>query len=227
MAIENYSGIMNKTKDTTLYTASLVDQVYEYLLDKIIKNEISYGDNLNIKDLSKILGISTMPVREAIKRLEYDRVVEVKPRSKCQIRIPDKSEIRDIYELREELELLAIKKFLKSGTSEKIKPLEEITDRMKNIINIKSAEKRAHEAMILDYEFHAELCKLADNDYLNYYHRQLSLHLNMASIHAKSYHQLEDKHYSSHLKIVKALKKKSPEAVSSMEEHFNNVWSLL
>ena len=227
MATENYSGIMNKMKDTPLFTVSLVDQVYEYLLDKIITNEISYGDNLNIKELSKTLGISTMPVREAIKRLEYDRVVEVKPRSKCQIRIPDKSEIKDIYELREELELFAIKKFLKSGSPDQVKSLEEITDRMKNTITIQSAEKRAQEAMILDYEFHAELCKLADNEYVNYYHRQLSLHLNMALIHGKSYHQLKDKYFTSHLKIVKALKKKSPEAISSMEEHFNNVWSLL
>ncbi len=227
MAIENYSVIMNKASDTPLFTASLVDQVYEYLLEKIVTNEISYGDNLNIKELSKTLGISTMPVREAIKRLEYDRVVEVKPRSKCQIRIPEKTEIKNIYELREELELFAVKKFLKTGDPEKIKPLEEITDRMKNTINIKSAEERAHEAMILDYEFHAALCKLAENEYVNHYHRQLSLHLNMALIHGKSYHQLEDKYFTSHLKIVKALKKKSPEAISSSEEHFNNVWSLL
>ena len=84
---------MQKSKASPIFTTSLVDQVYEYLLDQIVSNKLSYGDNLNIKEISEKLGISTMPVREAIKRLEYDRVVEVKPRSSCQIRTPDKEEI--------------------------------------------------------------------------------------------------------------------------------------
>ena len=101
----------NETK-SPLFTQSLVDQVYEYLLEQIITNKLSYGDNLNIKDLSEKLGISTMPVREAIKRLEYDKIVDVKPRSSCQIRVPEHEEIVQLYEVREGLEKMAIELFL-------------------------------------------------------------------------------------------------------------------
>lgn len=210
-----------------IFTTSLVDQVYEYLLEKIISNDLSYGDNLNIKDLSETLGISTMPVREAIKRLEYDRVVEVKPRSSCQIRVPGKNEIISIYELRETLELFAIKKFLHTFDPSKLTILEEILAKMESVQDIKPPQDRAQQAMRLDQQFHKELCALGDNEYLCLYHRQLSLHLNMAAIHAKSYQQLEDKYFQSHMDIINHLKKQSPKALESLEQHFNNVWAVL
>ncbi|TFG58566.1 MAG: GntR family transcriptional regulator [Spirochaetales bacterium] len=216
----------NKAK-SHIITTSLVDQVYEYLLDKIISNKISYGDTLNIKTLSETLGISTMPVREAIKRLEFERVVEVKPRSSCQIRLPDKTEIRSIYELRELLELFAIQKFLKNFDPSRLARLGDITLRMKAISDIKNEINGALEAMDLDLQFHSELCTLADNDYVCYYHRLLSLHLNMAAIHAKSYDQLKSKHFQSHFVILKNLEQKSDKALTALEEHFNNVWALL
>jgi GntR family transcriptional regulator, rspAB operon transcriptional repressor len=210
-----------------IFTTSLVDQVYEYLLEKIISNDLSYGDNLNIKDLSETLGISTMPVREAIKRLEYDRVVEVKPRSSCQIRVPGKDEIISIYELREDLELFAIKKFLHAFDPSKLKNLEDIITKMKAVKDIKPPETRIRETMTLDQQFHKELCVLGDNEYLCLYHRQLTLHLNMAAIHAKSYQQLEDKWIQSHMDIIDHLKQQSPEALNSLEQHFDNVWAVL
>ena len=217
----------DKPDSPRIFTRSLVDQVYEYLLEKIVSNELSYGDNLNIKTISETLKISTMPVREAIKRLEYDKVVEVKPRSSCQIRIPDKREILSIYELREMLELFTLQKYLANPKPERLKTLESITEKMNAVTGIADPQKRAHEAMELDYRFHRELCKLSDNEYVCHYHRQLSLHLNMAAIHAKSYHQLEDKYFQSHSIILKHLKQQSDKALKSIEEHFNNVYALL
>jgi GntR family transcriptional regulator, rspAB operon transcriptional repressor len=218
---------MARTKKPSIQTSSLVDQVYEYLLEKIIFNELSYGDRLSIKELSEALGISTMPVRDAIKRLEYDRVVEVKPRSSCSIRVPDKKETTAVYELREALELFAIRKFLDNFDPSRLTALEQITKKMKQVSSIRNPENRAKEAMRLDQQFHTELCRLGDNEYLCYYHRQLSLHFNMAAIHAKSYHQLEDKHFKSHSDIVSRLKANSPEAMESLIRHFDNVWNVI
>lgn len=210
-----------------IFKTSFVDQAYEYLLDKIITNEISYGDNLNIKDLSEVLGISTMPIREAIKRLEYERLVEVKPRSGCLVRIPDRQEIISIYELREALELFAIQKFLSNFDQSRLEEIDTITREMETVAQIKGPAPRAVKAMKLDQKFHLELCKLADNEFLNLYHRQLSIHLNMAAIHAKTYHQLEEKYYKSHSIIVDSLKVASDKALDNLEKHFDNVWAVL
>jgi GntR family transcriptional regulator, rspAB operon transcriptional repressor len=210
-----------------IYTASFVDQAYEYLLEKILNNEIAYGDVLNIKDLSKTLGISTMPIREAIKRLEYERLVEVKPRSSCQVRIPNKKEITAIYELRETLELFAVKKFLRKFDPNELGELEAIVDGMSGVAGISDPSHRSRRAMELDHSFHLALCRLADNEYVDRYYRLLSIHLNMAAIHAASYLKLADKYFESHAAIVASLKNQSDDAVKVLEAHFDNVWALI
>lgn len=218
---------MRKPKKSPIFTTSLVDQVYEYLLDQIISNKLTYGDNLNIKELSEKLEISTMPVREAIKRLEYDRIVDVKPRSSCQIRTPDKNEITAIYEVREGLEKMAVQFFLADFELSRLGKLTEITAKMDSVSKIRNSEKQAQTAMELDYSFHSELCLLSGNEYLIQYHRQLCLHLNMSAIHAKSYSYLKDTYFESHLKIIDSLKSQSNEAIEHLDEHFNNVWAYI
>ena len=217
----------NNKSDQLIYTASFVDQAYEYLLDKILTNEIAYGDVLSIKDLSETLGISTMPIREAIKRLEYERLVDVKPRSSCQVRVPDKKEITAIYEMREALESFAVRKFLRNFDPDALEELETTVNEMRKVSGIGDSAIRVRKAAELDHRFHLALCKLADNEYVDRYYRQLSIHLNMAAIHASTYMELEDKYFESHAAIVESLKKRSSESVKVLEEHFDNVWALL
>ncbi len=219
--------LMDRRSDTPIFTTSFVDQAYEYLLDTIINNEISYGDVLNIKDLSEALGISTMPIREAIKRLEYERLVDVKPRSSCQVRVPDERKITSIYEMRETLEMFAVRKFLKDFDRDALSELEGIVDGMSSVTGIADLDLRSRRAMELDQSFHRALCRLADNEYVDRYYRQLSIHLNMAAIHAASYQKLENKYFESHAAIVDSLKNGSLESVKVLEEHFDNVRALL
>jgi DNA-binding GntR family transcriptional regulator len=217
----------NPPDNPPIFTASFVDQAYEYLLNKILTNEISYGDSLSIKDLSETLGISTMPVREAIKRLEYERLVDVKPRSSCQVRVPDRKEIASIYELREALELFSVKKFLKNHDPKALDELQTIVDGMKEVGGIRNHDLRAQRARDLDHKFHNALCRLAGNEYVDLFYRQLSIHLNMAAIHATTYEKLEDKYFNSHAAILESLKNRSEDTLKVLERHFDNVWDLL
>jgi DNA-binding GntR family transcriptional regulator len=98
---------------------------------------------------------------------------------------------------------------------------------MRKVAEIKEPAARARKARELDRKFHLELCKLGDNQFLCLYHRQLSIHLNMAAIHAKTYQQLEDKYFMSHSMIVESLKEKSNKSLQHLETHFDNVWELL
>jgi len=218
---------MAKQKRTTIFTKSLVDQVYEHLLNQIIGNKLYYGDNLNIKDISGELGISTMPVREAIKRLEYDRIVEVKPRSSCLIRTPDEIEIAQIYEVREGLEKMAVNLFLSNYDASLLKTLHMITQEMESVNSISNDNTRTRKAMELDQKFHAELSRLSGNDYIIHYHQQLCLHLNMAAVHAKSYAFLKEEFFHSHSEILKCLESRSADAIQKLDIHFNNVWAIL
>ena len=200
----------------------LVDQIYEYLLNQIISGNIAYSEALDIRKLATDFEVSTMPVREALKRLEHDRIVDIKPRSSCTIRRPTKTEIGEIYELREVLEIQAAKNFLANYDVAKLERLQKITTEMEALDKLKNTASRRKKAIELDRLFHTELCKLANNSYLSNYHRQISLHVNMALIHAKSYTPLRDVYAKSHADIVKFLEDKSSEVFKALRKHFQN-----
>ena len=64
--------------DRKIKRVSLVDQVYSEVLGQITSGELGPGARLNIEDISKLLGVSRTPVREAISRLIQDGYVEQK-----------------------------------------------------------------------------------------------------------------------------------------------------
>ena len=218
---------MVRDGDVTIDTRSLVDKVYDYLLGQIIDGDIKYGDNLKIQELAEQLRVSTMPVREALKRLQYERIVDIKPRSCCSLRIPSKSEVIEIYELREVLELHAITKFQQNFDKSRLGRLHEITEGMRGLENEQDAHIRERKSIELDRQFHAEICKLAENNYINNLYRQLSLHLNMTFIHDKTYSQLQEVFFESHDTILNCLENNLVEVAECVKKHFDNVWKYL
>lgn len=208
-------------------TRSLVDRVYEYLLTQIVDGEITYGDVINIKKIAEVLRISTMPVREALKRLEFEHIVSIKPRSSCRLLKPSRKIIREVYEFREVIELYAATCGRGRQDPSRFRRLDTIVAEMRKLdaeTDVAIKEKRA---IALDRDFHSELCGFADNSFMNNFHRQLCLHVNMTLIHEKTYHRLEKQWADSHAEIVRAMEDE-PELVSQvLSHHFDNVLELL
>ncbi len=208
-------------------TRSLVDRVYEFLLNQIINGEIRYGDALNIKKLAAQLSISTMPVREAIKRLEIERIVEVKPRSSCQVRVPSKKLIMEVYELREVLEMYALAKAVRNLQPRRLGNLRRIVAEMQKVAGIEDARQQEKRARELDLQFHIEICNLADNEYLAGVFRQMILLVNMTLIHEQTFRKLESRYHESHAEILTDLEHQPEHAVQSLQKHFQNVKDLI
>jgi len=192
-----------------------------------VTGTIKYGDNISIKQIAAELNVSTMPVREAVKRLEFEQVVSIKPRSSCRVRKPSRKMIREVYELREVLELYAVSRGLSRTGPESLDPLHRIVERMRALRDEADPAGREKKAVALDYEFHAELCALAGNDFLTTYYRQLSLHVNMTLIHEKTYHTLEREWPDVHAEILRCIEGEPSRAAEVLKRHFANVTALL
>lgn len=208
-------------------TRSLVDQVYEYLLTQIITGAVKYGDILSIKKIASELTISTMPVREAVKRLEFEHVVSVKPRSFCRVRKPSRKMIWEVYELRMLLERYAVTKSLGNVRPKSLERLHAIVKRMRALQGEADTAVREQQAVELDREFHAEICGLAQNDFLNAFFMQLSLHVNMTLIHEKTYQHLKRGWAGVHAEILRCLEHEPARALEALQRHFDNVTNLL
>lgn len=86
----------------------LRDVVYETLRQKILKGELKPGDRLIEVELSSALGVSRTPVREAIQKLEQEGLVTMAPRRGARIANISEKNVRDVLEIRKNLECFAV-----------------------------------------------------------------------------------------------------------------------
>jgi DNA-binding GntR family transcriptional regulator len=216
----NMSETVQSSIEETREPPSLVERVYSHLLEKITSGAIRYGDAISIKKVAAELSVSSMPVREAVKRLEFEGVVTIKPRSACRVRVPSRRMILEVYELREALEGYAVMHGRGRQDPAAVSRLRVIVEKMRLLSSESSADTREHRAIELDRQFHAEIIGFAGNELLDAFSRQLNLHVNMTLMHEKTYHALEDEWAAMHAEIVDSLENNPPHAVELLRQQF-------
>ena len=85
------------------------EAVYERLRHDIIDGKLKPGQRIVISDLSKEFGFSEIPIREAIRRLDSEGLLQVTPHVGTIVTEIDEKEVTEIYLIRIELESLAAK----------------------------------------------------------------------------------------------------------------------
>ena len=98
---------------------SIADQVFEKLERDILSGKYPQGEILSELRLSGELGVSRTPIREAIRRLEQERILEDSGHGLVVIGI-SRQDMLDIYEIRLQLEGLAAKRAAASITLSKL-----------------------------------------------------------------------------------------------------------
>ena len=90
-----------------LVTKALSDSIVENLRDAIIHGKLTAGSRLNETEVAKQMGVSRVPVREAISRLEHQGLIISNHNRGSFVRYFDQRDIVEIYNLRAVLEGLA------------------------------------------------------------------------------------------------------------------------
>lgn len=80
------------------------DEVYEKLRQEIVTNQIPAGEVLNEKDLMERFGIGRSPLRDVLVKLHMEELLNSFPRLGYLVTSHDISEVRELVELRRELE---------------------------------------------------------------------------------------------------------------------------
>jgi DNA-binding GntR family transcriptional regulator len=102
---------------------SLTQDAYRQIKSAIIANELKPGQQLKEEELASQLGISSTPLREALAKLEQEWLVETVPhRGKFVVEITPEN-VRELFEVRRELEGLAVELALPSLTSDDLEEL--------------------------------------------------------------------------------------------------------
>lgn len=77
----------NTTGDDARQDARMHDQVYDRIAEALIQGRIPPGKSVSLRGLAQSLGVSPMPVREAVRRLIAERALELQPANK-RLRVP-------------------------------------------------------------------------------------------------------------------------------------------
>lgn len=83
------------------------EEVYAILVDRITSGLIEPGAKLEPAVIAQELGVSSTPVRDALKRLEIDHMVNTRPRSGTYLVTPGVNDVREVCQLRRALEGLS------------------------------------------------------------------------------------------------------------------------
>jgi DNA-binding GntR family transcriptional regulator len=86
---------------------NIQDTIVDGIRDMILNGPLKPGDRLRQDELANAFGVSTMPIREALRQLQAEGLVIFRPRRGATVASLSVSEYEEIYRLREELETLA------------------------------------------------------------------------------------------------------------------------
>ena len=109
------------------HTASLADQVFEKLENDIVFGVYKRGEILTEMKLAENLGVSRTPIREALRRLEQERLIQDMGKGSLVLGIT-RDDLLDIMQIREKIEGLASYYAALNITEEGIQELTHIID---------------------------------------------------------------------------------------------------
>jgi len=197
---------------------SLASKAFLEIRKKILSNQLPPNTRLKEDEWAKKVGVSRMAVREALTRLLGEDLVILGEKGGYYIKPLLPSDVHEIRELREVLELGAIRLGFKKMTKEKLANLEKICDDFTLMVK-KGYFNGALEA---DMKFHETLVEYSENSKLQQVYRASHIplfHQKLGKIQTgiDDYDQTD----SEHRLIVKALKeKKLALAEETLIRHF-------
>ena len=157
--------VSKMTEDLTLNMDAylpLRDVVFNTLREAILKGELKPGERLMELQLAAKLGVSRTPIREALRKLELEGLVNMVPRKGAEVADITEKSLRDVLEVRKALEELSVQLACEKITEEEIEELKRVAERFKDTLDDQDVTKIAE----ADVAFHDVIYTATDNQKL-------------------------------------------------------------
>jgi DNA-binding GntR family transcriptional regulator len=204
-----------------LEVTPLSDQIENVIREEILSGALVPGQKLSIDDLSSRWGVSSTPIRDAIRRLEKVGFLKVAPRKGVYVADFDQKEFKNIFDLRIALESLAVE------SASVLIPENEIDMMIEAYQNAHNHFLATGDrALMVEYDpmIHDVLIRYCDNDRLKEIVRDLHDLLDWArrTVSARRPETYEQA-FPEHMKILDGLKARNVQlAQIALREHLQN-----
>ena len=146
--------------DEPLAIASVVDLAYAAIRERIVAGALPRGARVHQQDLAVELGVSRTPVREALRRLAAEGLVEMRTNRGARVADLDRSGMRAAYEARLVIEPGAARLAAERRPSEPLRRMREALGRQRR------ANGGVHASFVANRDFHLALVAASGNQFL-------------------------------------------------------------
>jgi DNA-binding GntR family transcriptional regulator len=199
-----------------LERTNLADGIASLLRQSIMTGELPPGTRLIELELSRQLGVSRGPLREAMRILETEGLLENSPGRGTSVTEFSEKDIHEVYTLRSVLEQEAIRRAALLTNDENLTKLQETLDALFNA----ALEGNPTKVTELDFQFHTQIWKIADHQLLMQVLQGLATQIRMfLAVQTHLYNDLAEG-ISDHEKLLQVLKEKDGEGgVKIIKDH--------
>lgn len=208
--MDNNIEDLNREKDTNEVSKEVTDKyslrgrVFNRIREDILSGKYSENEELKEVTIGNELGVSRTPVREALRQLELEGLVNIIPNKGAYVRGISQKDIHDIYVIRSYLEGLAARWAADSMTDAQIEFLEENV----YVSNFHIQKKHYETIVELDSQFHETIYQASGSKILE--HQLSTYHHYVERIRKISLGKEEraKKSNEEHAAILEAIKKR-------------------
>lgn len=207
---------MNSPIPAQLLRTGLAGQIREFIVEGISSGRWEPGERIVERRIATELGVSQGPVREALRQLEAQRLIESLPNRGARVREFTERDLAEIFPVRAGLERTAAELALPS-LSGRLDALEDYN----RLLGTAARDGDLHEQMRLSIAFHREIVESAGNRLLVSVWEglgielwtTLSLRLHQTEIYSKS---------AEHAELIEAFRRRDPRAPQLLHDHVMN-----
>jgi len=194
---------------------------YDQLKVRLFAGELRSGQFVSQRELTELLGTTLNPVREAIRKLEAEGLINVYAQRGIQIVEADPKSINDAYDYRLLLELNAVRHFVATASRETIADVVQSVEATLACIQADPTSREVRlRALDSDYEFHKHLVDFQGNDIISKHYSLNAARLRLFRINIGEPLERLDTAAQEHLGILDACRRKNADlAVSRLAKH--------
>ena len=181
---------------------SLRELALEHLRNSIIDGSLKMGQVLSERKISEELGVSKSPVREALAQLRDEGLVSIEPQKGAMVFSLSETEVTQICDFRQAIEIAAFKLALSRNPSELARDMERVVNEMERE-RTKGNEKAY---LALDTSFHYLIFEHAVNNYLTASYTRYIGKIAALRTHLAKLPQHTDLSFDEHQKITIAVR---------------------
>ena len=224
---------------------SISNQIFDYIIDEIKFGNLKPGDKLpGERDLAESLGVSRVPLREAIRSLSLMGVLKTRhgegtfvnhytpdilAKAMNVYMLLDKHLALELMEVRKIMEAEAAKLASQNATRDDIKKIKEVIQEREEIINGEKITNKEQQLLYeLDRKFHQIIAESTHNSVFTSFIKTIKITLKIQQQEASQSPEMPKKSNNAHKKILEAIIERDAEKASKvMYEHLEEVEEII